>query len=313
MNYILRFIIFCMPVSLIAKQDLLSMAKEDLPSVFVLGVCQDGGRPHAGCRKLCCQRARSSDFNRNFIVSLAVVDREANEWWLIEATPDVGHQIHLFHEMTNGQFPYLPKAIVITHAHIGHYAGLMQFGREVMNTKDLPVYVLPKMQFFLENNGPWSQLVQLANVKLLVAKPNQSIILSNSVSIEPFLVPHRDEFSETAGFKIITSGKTYLFIPDIDKWEKWDRSIVDEVKKVNIAFIDATFYHESELTNRSIEEIPHPLVLETVKLFENENAIEKSKIKFIHMNHTNPLLWSEDVRNHIQSKGFGIAVQGQWY
>ena len=63
----------------------------------------------------------------------------------------------------------------------------------------------------------------------------------------PFLVPHRDEFSETVGYKIEGTKKTALFIPDIDKWQKWKRNIVEEVKKVDYAFVDATFFDQSEV------------------------------------------------------------------
>lgn len=288
-------------------------AQETKSSVLVLGVCQDGGYPHLGCRKACCSKVWNSDSVKQYVVSLALVDWNKNEWWLIEATPDIARQIQLFHELTLGQFPYMPQGIFITHAHIGHYSGLMQLGREVLNTSKIPVYVMPKMKQFLEQNGPWSQLVQLQNIHIIPLAAGEETKLSTETGITPFLVPHRDEYSETVGFEIKSNTKNYLFIPDIDKWEKWDKNIVAEVKNADVAFIDATFYHEGELSNRSIEEIPHPLVLETVKLFEKEETKQKEKIKFIHLNHTNPLLWSDDLQNHLKTQGFQLAQQGVWY
>ncbi|MBK9109595.1 MAG: MBL fold metallo-hydrolase [Saprospiraceae bacterium] len=288
-------------------------AQDPKSSVLVLGISQDGGYPHMACRKACCNNAWNSDSLKQYIVSLAIVDWKTNEWWLIEATPDIARQIHLFQELTQGQFPYMPQGIFITHAHIGHYSGLMQLGREVLNSSKMPVYVLPKMKAFLEQNGPWSQLVKLENIQIVSLNAGEEKLVSQDNSITPFLVPHRDEYSETAGFRIKCGSRDYLFIPDIDKWEKWEMGIVEEIKKSDVAFIDATFYHEGELTNRSLEEIPHPLVVETVKLFEKEEAKHKEKIKFIHFNHTNPLLWSTDLQNHIKSLGFHITIQGQWY
>ncbi len=130
------------------------------------------------------------------------------------------------------------------------------------------------------------------------------------MNIRAFRVPHRDEYSETAGFRIQAGIKKYLFIPDVDKWEKWGRSVVDEVHAVDYALLDATFYEGSELPNRKISEVPHPLVSETMESFKDKSAVEKSKLIFIHMNHTNPLLWDTNVQKQVENKGFKFAKQG---
>ena len=78
----------------------------------------------------------------------------------------------------------------------------------------------------------------------------KTLELQKGIMIHAFTVPHRDEFSETAGFKIVTEKTSYLFIPDIDKWTKWNKNIIEEVKKVNYAFVDATFNEITELKNR---------------------------------------------------------------
>ena len=280
------------------------------PYVQVLGTAQDGGYPHMGCTKKCCEMAWKSDSMKKYVVSLALVDPVSKKWWLFEATPDIKEQLQYFKNLTNAEYPYLPAGIIITHAHIGHYTGLMELGREVMNTKEVPVYVLPKLATFLETNGPWSQLVKLNNIVIHKLKEDTAFSLFQNVNIMAFRVPHRDEYSETAGFKISTGNKKYLFIPDIDKWEKWNKSIVREVESVDYALIDATFYGGDELPNRKISEVPHPLVSETMELFKDENSKTKSKIYFIHMNHTNPLLWDPIVQNSVNKNGFNFAKQG---
>ena len=50
---------------------------------------------------------------------------------MIDATPDFAEHLHL---LTNNNERAL-KGIFITHAHIGHYTGLMHLGREVMGSK----------------------------------------------------------------------------------------------------------------------------------------------------------------------------------
>lgn len=282
-------------------------------NIIILGITQDGGYPHLGCKKECCERVWKDESKRKYIVSLALVDPVVKKWWLFEATPDIREQLQLFQKITRGEYSYLPEGIFITHAHIGHYAGLMQLGREVMNTKEVPVYVMPRMKQFLETNGPWSQLVKLNNILPGELKEGAKMYLTDGYWVQAFSVPHRDEYSETAGFKIHTKSKSYLFIPDIDKWSKWDKDIISKVKEVDYAFLDATFYEIDELTNRKMEEVPHPFVPETMNLFEKQNPEVKSKIVFIHFNHTNPLLWSKEKQKEVLKKGFGIAEQGGEY
>lgn len=278
--------------------------------IMVLGTAQDGGYPHLGCQKICCQRAWERPTARRNVVSLALVDPIAGRWWLFEATPDVREQLQLFARQTRHKYAYLPEGIFITHAHIGHYAGLMQFGREVMGTKGLKVFVLPQLKNYLKQNGPWSQLIALGNIALIELRPDVSVSIGSN-QVTPFTVPHRDEFSETAGFKISLAQKKFLFIPDIDKWSKWDRNIIEEVKSVDVAFLDATFNNIAELGNRPMTEIPHPLVSETITLFNREEKKEKKKIYFIHLNHTNPLLWNPSVRREFLKGDFRLAEQSQ--
>ena len=286
-------------------------AQNGHPEVLILGVAQDGGYPHTGCEKKCCAPAWDNPALRRYVVSIALIDPASKKWWLFEATPDIREQLHYFHNLTGGAYNYLPDGIFVTHAHIGHYTGLMQLGREVLNTKKVPVYVLPKMKEFLETNGPWSQLVKLENISLIALLADSIVHLDENITIKAFIVPHRDEYSETAGYSISTTANKYLFIPDINKWEKWDRSILDEVKKADIALVDATCYDDGELPGRNMKEIQHPNVVETMKLFDKCDAKSRSKIYFIHTNHTNPLLWDEGKRKEVEKIGYHIAAQGQ--
>lgn len=292
--------------------------------VYVLGIAQDGGYPHAGCTKKCCTMAWEHSDKRRYVTSLALVDSVSGKWWLFEATPDITEQLWYFSKLTGGKYSYLPSGIFITHAHIGHYTGLMQLGREVMGTKEMPVYVMPKMKKFLKENGPWSQLVSLGNIRLMdvyvrTYTPQTDEIkynLAPGVGVSAFTVPHRDEYSETAGFDIQLHSRSYLFIPDIDKWEKWRKDIKDHVNGCDIALIDGTFYRDGELPNRSMSEVPHPFVEETMTLFKNRNGARivkdvTQKIHFIHFNHTNPLMWDDGIQKEVRDEGFNIAVQGQ--
>lgn len=275
--------------------------------LMVLGVAQDGGYPQAGCEKSCCTKALNhSGFSRN-VTCLSLYDRKNNKVYFFEATPDYNRQWHLWKQKHPGYNGNYPDGFFITHAHIGHYTGLMQLGREVMGTAGVPVYVLPRMAEFLNTNGPWSQLVKLNNIKLYTLTVDSTVDL-NGIKVKSFLVPHRDEYSETAGFEIVAGIQRILFIPDIDKWDKWNKSLLEEIQKSTLVFVDATFYKNGEL-GRDMSEIPHPFVTETMELLQKLNKEEKNKVHFIHFNHTNPILWDAEYEQQVHAKGFSVAKQ----
>ena len=282
--------------------------KESSPYIIVLGTIQDAGSPHMGCEKSCCiSLFKNPDPNRK-VVSLGLVDPLEKKYWLIEASPDFITQCRDLKTISNFEHAKSPDGIFLTHAHIGHYTGLMYLGKESYNSRDVPVFAMTRMKGFLIKNGPWSQLFKINNIKINNINHQEEIKLSNNLSITPFLVPHRDEFSETVGFKINGPKKSILFIPDIDKWGKWNKNLIQEIKKADLALLDGTFYDSKEVNNRNISEIPHPFIIETMDLFKEENNSEKSKINFIHLNHTNPLLdTSSAAFKKVKESGFNTA------
>ena len=275
----------------------------------VLGTIQDGGIPHMGCSKECCSNYFLSKKSRIGVSSLGVSNLKHNTNYIIDATPNINFQ--LIDLIGNADPSKKLNGIFLTHAHMGHYAGLLNFGRESLNSKNIPLYLMPKFYNFILNNGPWNQLVELNNIKLNKIYNGEKVILHNNLSFTPIQVPHRDEYSETVGYVIEGIHKKALYIPDIDKWAKWEVSIVEMIKNVDYAFLDGTFFDEKEINNRNISEIPHPFIIESLKLFEGLDRSEKSKVYFIHLNHTNPVLNSESSEyKKVISAGFNIAKTG---
>ena len=187
------------------------------PEAVVLGIAQDGGVPHAGCRQPLCVEARSDPAKRLHVASLGLLDPAAGKRFLVDATPDFAEQM----ETLGGR----PDGILLTHAHVGHYLGLAQLGREVMGARRIPVYCTPSMAKFLRENKPWSRLVALENITLREVAPGTEVALTESLRATPLRVPHRDEDSDTVAWRIRGPARSILWLPDIDKWEKWDRSL----------------------------------------------------------------------------------------
>ena len=270
--------------------------------ILILGVAQDAGYPQIDCEKQCCKNASGT----TMVSSIAI--HHDHTFWIVDATPDLPAQL----AMARTHFPDSEFAgILLTHAHIGHYTGLMYLGREAMNASSIPVYCAPQMGEFLTSNGPWSQLVSTENIELRIIEPNDEFLLAEGLSVQPIPVPHRDEFSETVGYHFFSKERNALFIPDIDKWERWNQDIRKWVRRVDIALLDATFYDGAELPNRNMSEIPHPFVVESLQLFAELEEPVKQRIYFIHFNHTNPLLNDYVARLRVLEKGFMIANQGE--
>lgn len=280
-------------------------------TLLVLGTVQDGGSPHPGCQKSCCTALFEAPDPGRLVVSLGLVDENAARTYLFEATPDLVLQMaRLQQALPLGGAP-VPDGIFLTHAHMGHYSGLMYLGREALNARGVPVYALPGMEAFLSANGPWDQLVELGNIRIVPMAGQVPVRLTERLQVIPFRVPHRDEYSETAGFEILGPNKRALFIPDIDKWERWETSIVKKLEEVDLAFLDATFFDAAEIGYRDLGEIPHPFVVETMALFEALPRETREKIHFIHLNHTNPLLDPQSgATKKVLSAGYRVARVG---
>ncbi|UZR92894.1 MBL fold metallo-hydrolase [Chondrinema litorale] len=286
--------------------------KSKNPYLVVLGIAQDAGFPQAGCKKSCCTEVWKDNTKRKMVACLGLVDPQTNNFWMFDATPDFKDQLHNINTLLDNSEDVLPSGIFLTHAHVGHYTGLMELGREIIGTSKVDVFAMPRMDSFIRNNGPWSQLVTLNNIKLNLLKSDSTVSLTENISVTPLQVPHRDEFSETVGYIIVGNAKKALFIPDIDKWSKWDRSIVEVIKEVDVAYIDGSFYKNGEVVGRDMSEIPHPFIEESMGLFSNLKPEEKEKVRFIHLNHTNPLhnIKSDETKT-ILAKGFFIAKEGE--
>ena len=300
------FFILIIFLSACQKTNTIKRNKPNDVILKVLGTIQDGGIPHMGCNKVCCLKYFKNNTFRVGVSSLGISNLKNETNYLIDATPNINHQLKALIGTSNPSEKL--NGIFLTHAHMGHYSGLLNFGREAMNSKNIPLYLMPRFYNFIQDNGPWNQLVKLENVMLKRIYDREKITLESNLSITPIQVPHRDEYSETVGFLIEGNTKSALYIPDIDKWEKWNNSIIELIKNVDYAFLDGTFYDEKEVNNRDISEIPHPFIIESLKLFNPLDESEKNKIYFIHLNHTNPLLNSDSSEyDKVIRKGFNVA------
>ncbi len=279
--------------------------------LLVLGTGQDGGAPQLGNPD---DPAWQDPSLRLLVTSVAAINHATEERILFDATPDLREQLQTLDlAMARADRPGL-EAIFLTHAHIGHYTGLMYLGFESMGAQSVPVYAMPDMSNFLFSNGPWDQLVRYENIDLEPLLPEQPVEIAG-LRVTPVLVPHRQEYSETVAFHIQGETRSALYLPDIDSWEEWDEMgvrIEDWIASVDYAYLDATFFADGEIPGRDMSGFPHPMIRHSMARFSDLPDVEKSKIRFIHFNHTNPVRYPDSPeRQEVLDAGYGLATRGE--
>ncbi len=273
------------------------------PEAVLLGIAQDGGVPQAGCACDHCRAARADPALRQWVACLGLVDRAAGKSWLIDATPDFREQLHTLQERA----PDCPLAgIALTHAHVGHYAGLIHLGREAANTQGLPLYASARMAGFLKKHAPWSQLVALGNVELRILTPGVEIQLGPRLWLTPLAVPHRDEYSDTMAYVARGPQRRLFYCPDIDGWDQWSNDLGQVLSGMDVALLDGTFYSDDELPGRDLTQIPHPLATGTAERLAGTDC----EVHLIHLNHSNPLLYAGPERDWLAARGVGVGAAG---
>ena len=282
---------------------------------IILGTAQDAGAPQIGYND---DPAWGNFSLKGHAASAALVSHKSGARYLFEATPDMREQLYTLDKIAPIQRddPLGLSGVFLTHAHIGHYAGLMFAGHESAGTKGLNVYAMPRMSDYLRSNGPWSQLVDFGNITLQPLTVGAASELQAEISVTPYQVPHRDEFSETVGFEIAAGDKAVLFLPDIDSWEEWEsaygQTIEARLAAVDYAFLDATFYDDNELPGRDMSAIPHPRLKGSMDRFDKLSPAEQAKVRFIHLNHTNAARFEgSDVSKEIAQRGYKLAQAGE--
>jgi pyrroloquinoline quinone biosynthesis protein B len=286
------------------------------PYVVVLGTAQDGGLPHAACTCPRCDAARRDPSRRRLIASIAIVVPSTGRRFIVDVTPDLREQLDRLPAVgshPHGRVDRSPvDGALLTHAHVGHYLGLAFFGFEAVHTSGLPVHATPRMAAFLRTNVPWSRLVSRKEIELEEAPPGLTFELDAGVRVTPFAVPHRDEDSDTVGFKIAGPRHVVVYVPDTDTWSTWGGEALDALESCDTLLVDGTFYAADELPGRDVAAIGHPLMTTTMDRLAGDVRAGRLRVVFTHLNHSNGALDPNGPeRRTIDRNGFAVAEDGQ--
>lgn len=282
----------------------------------VLGTAQDAGVPQVNCFRDHCARVRAGLAPDPRVACLGLIDDAAGRRFLIDATPDFNAQVQALlaaagadvqgrsvplHEQLHG--------ILLTHAHVGHYTGLMELGREIAASRELPVWASSGMCGFLAANAPWDALVRNGNVSLRPLQAGDTVQLSERLQARPFAVAHRAEYTDTFGWIVQGPERALLYVPDADSWDLWPVPFEQLLDQVQLALVDGSFWSGRELGDRPQSEVPHPPVSLTLQRLAGRAG--NPPVRFIHLNHTNPL-WDEAAAERAAlGEGFGVAATGE--
>ncbi len=303
---------------LLPPAGMLGIGQDPAPFIIALGTAQDGGLPQIGCARECCTAAREDPSRVRLVTSLLLVDPRDGRRWLFDATPDIARQVERARgpglggppEDAPGR-PALFDGIFITHAHLGHVVGLLQLGREAYGSAPVPLIGTERMAGFLGSNGPWSLLFDGGYARPEVLQPDETLNLAEDLSVTAIQVPHRDEFTDTVAFLIRGPERSVLYLPDIDKWEKWDRRLEDVIAGVDVALVDGTFFGPAELPGRDMSQVPHPFIVETLERIAPLPEAERGKVVFTHLNHSNPATDpTSDAAAAVRAAGSSILDDG---
>lgn len=283
---------------------------------LVLGSAQDAGLPQVGCYSELCDMGRElhSEGRGRYASSIALVEPEAERYYLVDATPDITRQIDLipeagFRRRASDRQPF--DGIFLTHAHIGHYAGLAVLGNEGLGIRDTAVYCTEAMAAFLAANAPWSFLVDQGRLVLRPLATDRWHRIDEHLEVQLWQVPHRNEFADTVGFVFRGPSSSLLFLPDINAWRLWDRDLAEAVAAVDVALLDGSFWSADEVPGRALEDIPHPLMPQTMDLLQSVVDGGRARVVLTHLNNSNPALVEDGPQaREAERRGFILAREG---
>jgi pyrroloquinoline quinone biosynthesis protein B len=262
----------------------------------LLGTAQDGGVPQIGCGCPRCARAVREPALRRTGPSAAVILADGRAF-LLDASPDL--------RLQQAERGFTVAGVFLTHAHMGHYTGLLQLGREAMGGRGIEVFATPSMCAFLSANRPFAHLIARGDVAIDPMEPGDFRGVGEGILVTSFAVPHRGEDTDTVGYEVRGPARTVTYVPDLDILPD---EIVERAARADAAFLDGTFFSDDELPPERMAEVPHPRIRATAPVL----AAAGAHVHYTHLNHTNPLVLPDaPERAWLGGLGLAVAEEGQ--
>ena len=271
---------------------------------IVLGVVQDGGYPHVGSSKSEQKEYFQKSKIKEKITCLGIVDKIENKSFLIDATPHLPYQLNKLSECSSNPL----SGILVTHVHWGHIGGLGWLSREGLNHGDFKIFSSRKNISIIRK---YCDIFEFkTNISFEDITAGSVVNLTKNITASAVSVPHRAK-GDTFGY-VLSGNRKVGYFPDCDNIKSWKDDFLNILEDVDCFYLDGTFWNKTELPNRKIESVPHPLVEDVIEDLKHLNQDLKNKLKFIHLNQTNPLLnKSSNELKRLRENYFNVAEDGE--
>ncbi|MEO6422780.1 MAG: pyrroloquinoline quinone biosynthesis protein PqqB [Candidatus Nitrotoga sp.] len=299
--------------------------------VRVLGSSAGGGFPQWNCGCENCRGLREGTIKAIPRTQESVcITADNQEWFLIQASPEIRQQIESFPSLHPRQLRDSPiQAIVLTNGDLDHCLGLLS----LRESYPLVVYATERVQQgFIENNSLYRTLERFPNQitwrKLLIGHEIPLLRKNgkpSGLTIEAIVVPGQqplhlrtqlfDDQEDNVGLKICetSSGQTLLYLSSVKK-------ISPELYKclplADCVFFDGTFWSENELLavdskGKRAQEMAHIPIGEKDGSLSLLAKLHIPRRIFIHVNNTNPILREDSLeRQLVHGAGWQVAYDG---
>ena len=302
--------------------------------VLVLGSAAGGGSPQWNCNSEVSKAVRNGkDGTTSRTQSSIAVTANNDEWFLFNASPDLGSQILKNKQMhPKVDLRHSPiSGVILTNGDVDHVAGLLTL-RERQN---LSLYAHERVHSVLKENSIFNVL-NPDYVERREMRMNEKFELKNKggnglgIQVEAFEVPGKialwledeskgDNFGtqegDTIGLKIssLEDGKSFFYIPACAKMTD---ELAERIKNSDMILFDGTLWKNDEMeaskvgqkTGQRMGHMNNSGNDGSMEALKNLNI--KRKI-YIHINTTNPILLpNSKERKIVEENGWQVSYDG---
>ena len=293
--------------------------------IHCLGAAAGGGYPQWNCACDGCRKARAKPEVATTHAGIAV-SGDGDRWFLLNATPDVHHQISGDTSLHPGPgIRETPVAgVLLTDAEFDHTIGLLVLREE----SSLTVYGTYPVLEALTLWFPVRELVSdYADFSWSFVEPGEPLDLDDRLRATAFMTGAKapryignsrlraPSSAWEVGYRLEdrVTGGVAVYAPTVPRW---DDAFAAQVASADCVFVDGTFWTDDEMsargagsrTGRAMGHLPVGGVDGSARALAALSA--KRKI-YTHINNTNPILdEASDERRWVTSLGIEIGRAG---